>query len=172
MNTRMKNNGTPVRNCKAAKNMGQKPNLFRNTSETVRNRAKISNGGTVLLMTVFIIALLGALVMGIAQLNTEEVQIVRNQIHAAEAMAVAEAGLNNVFAEIREDSGWVDGFIDEPFNGGEYDVYIDGDLPNLTIVSEGTSSQNFVARVAADITVGGTYPYIIRIDSLRINEEE
>ncbi len=170
MKHRFRNNGTPVRNCKAAKNMGQKPNLFRNTSETVCNRAKISNGGTVLLMTVFVIALMAALVMGIAQLNTEEVQIVRNQIHAAEALAVAEAGLNDAFAEIREDSGWVDGFIDEPFNGGEYDVTVEGTFPDPNIISTGTSSQGFVARVAADITVGSGYPYVIRIDGLRINE--
>ena len=133
---------------------------------------RMKNNGTVFLMTVFVIALLAALVMGIAQLNMEEVQIVRNQIHAAEALAVAEAGLNDAFAELREDDGWEDGFDDEPFNGGEYDVTVTGTLPNLTIVSEGTSSQNFVARVAADITVGSSYPYVIRIDSLRINEEE
>ena len=132
----------------------------------------MKNNGTVFLMTVFVIALLAVLVMGIAQLNTEEVQIVRNQICAAEVLAIAEAGLNDAFAEIRENDGWADGFIDEPFNGGEYDVTVTGTLPNLTIVSEGTSSQGFVARVAADITVGGTYPYVIRIDSLRINEEE
>jgi hypothetical protein len=133
-------------------------------------KVRFRNNGTVFLMTVFVIALLAAVVMGIAQLNTEEIQIVRNQICAAEALAVAEAGLNDAFAEIREDSGWADGFIDEPFNGGEYDVTVTGTLPSLTIVSTGTSSQNFVARVAADITVGGSYPYIIRIDSLRINE--
>jgi len=167
MKTGMRNNGTPVRNCKAANNMGQKPNLFRDTSETVCNRAKISNRGTVFLMTVFVIALLAALVMGIAQLNTEEVQIVRNQICAAEALAVAEAGLNDAFSEIRADSSWSTGFTDKAFNGGSYTV----DVNSTIITSTGTSAQGFVARVAADITVGSTYPYIIRIDGLRINEE-
>lgn len=132
----------------------------------------MKNNGTVFLMTVFVIALLAVLVMGIAQLNTEEVQIVRNQIHAAEALAVAEAGLNDAFAEIREDDEWEDGFDEEPFDGGSYSVDIDGDLPNLTIVSEGSSSQGFVAKVAADITVGTAYPYVIRIDELRINSEQ
>jgi len=132
----------------------------------------MKNNGTVFLMTVFVIALLAVLVMGIAQLNTEEVQIVRNQIHAAEALAVAEAGLNDAFAEIREDNVWEDGFDDEPFNGGSYDVTIEGDLPILTIESTATTAQGFVARIAANITVGTSSPYVIRIDELLINEEE
>lgn len=122
------------------------------------------------LMVIFAIALLTVLVTGILQMNTEEIQIMRNQIYAAEALAIAEAGLNDAFAEIRADDDWDDGFDDESFNGGSYEVDVDGDLPNLTIVSEGTSSQGFVARIAADITVGSTAPYVIRIDSLRINE--
>ena len=132
---------------------------------------RMKNNGTVFLMTVFVIALLAALVMGIAQLNTEEVQIVRNQICAAEALAIAEAGLNDAFAELREDSSWTGPIVGEPFNGGSYDVTVEGTFPEPNIISTGTSSRGFVARVAADITVGSTYPYIIRIDGLRINEE-
>jgi len=135
-------------------------------------KARIKNNGSVFLMVIFAIALLTVLVTGILQMNTEEIQIMRNQIYAAEALAIAEAGLNDAFAEIREDDEWDEGFDDESFNGGSYEVDVDGDLPNLTIVSEGTSSQGFVARIAADITVGSTAPYAIRIDNLRINEEE
>jgi len=135
-------------------------------------KARIKNNGSVFLMVIFAIALLTVLVTGILQMNTEEIQIMRNQIYAAEALAIAEAGLNDAFAEIRADDDWDDGFDDKPFANGLYDVDVDGDLPNLTIVSEGTSSQGFVARIAADITVGSSSPYIIRIDNLRINEEE
>jgi hypothetical protein len=39
-----------------------------------------------------------------------------------------------------------------------------------TITSIGTTAQGFVARVDANITVGTTSPYIIRIDRLRIKE--
>lgn len=133
-------------------------------------KTRQKNNGSVLLMTVFVIALLTALVMGILQMNTEEIQVMRNQIYAAQVLAIAEAGLNDAFAEIRADDEWDDGFDDEPFAGGSYDVTVTGSLPSRTIVSEGTSSQGFVARVAADITVGTSSPYIIRIDELRINE--
>jgi Tfp pilus assembly protein PilX len=129
------------------------------------------NNGSVFLMTVFVIALLTVLTMGMLQMNTEELQLMRNQIYAAQALATSEAGLNDAFAEIRADSSWAVGFIDEPFNSGSYTVNVNGVLPNLTIESEGSSSQGFVARISADITVGSNGPpHVIRIDQFRINE--
>ena len=131
---------------------------------------RLRNNGSVLLITIFVVALLSAITIGILQINTEEIQLMRNQIRAAEALATAEAGLNDAFAELRTDPNWSTGFTDKAFNDDLYTVTIIGSLPNLTITSTGTSSQGFVAKVEADITVGSSSPYIIRIDSLRINE--
>jgi Tfp pilus assembly protein PilX len=131
---------------------------------------KFRHRGSVLLITIFATALLTAITIGILQMNTEEIQLMRNQIYAAEAQAIAEAGLNDAFSELRVDSSWNSGFSDKTFNSGSYTVTVSGTLPNLTIISTGTSAQSFVARVEADITIGSTSPYIIRIDSLRINE--
>ena len=133
-------------------------------------RPKLGKNGSVLLITIFVVALLSAITIGILQINTEEIQLMRNQIRAAEALATAEAGLNDAFAEIRADPNWIAGFTDKAFNGGLYTGAVTGTLPNRTITSTGTSSQGFVAKVEADITVGSSSPYIIRIDSLRINE--
>jgi len=135
-------------------------------------KVKVKNNGMVFLITVFVIALLAVLTMGILQMNTEEIQLMQNQIYAAEALVTAEAGLNDAFAEIRADDEWATGFDDEPFNSGSYDVNVTGTLPNLTITSTGTSSQSFVARVEADVTVdtSGSSDHTIRIDNLRINE--
>jgi len=135
-------------------------------------KAQRNNNGSVLLITIFAIALLSVLVMGMLQMNTEEIQLMQNQVWAAQALAIAEAGLNDALAEIRVDYEWDEGFEDKSFVGGSYSVEVEGDLPNLTIESEGTSSQGFVARVAADITVdtSDSSDYTIRIDSLRINE--
>jgi len=157
MKTKLKNNGSPVRNWKAAQNMGRRP--------------MISNGGSVLLITIFVIALLATLVSGMLVLNTEEIQVMRNQIYAAQALAIAEAGLNDAFAQLRADNQWDDGFDSKSFDDGEYTVTVSDALPNLTIQSQGTSSQGFLARVEADITVGSSSPHMIRIDNLRINEE-
>ncbi len=123
-----------------------------------------------MLIAIFVIALLAAVVMGMLQLSTEEIKLVHNQISAAHALAVAEAGLNDAFSELRVDSSWNSGFTDKAFNGGSYTVTVSGSLPNLTVESTGTSSQGFVARVGSDVTVSSSSPYIIRIDNLRINE--
>lgn len=128
------------------------------------------NDGSVMLMAVFAVALLSALVIGILQINTEEIQLVQNLLYAAEALATAEAGLNDALAELRVDSSWTTGFDDKSFNGGTYDVSVTGTLPNITITSTATSSQGFVARVEAVTTISTSSPYIIRIDNLRINE--
>jgi len=125
--------------------------------------------GSAFLIVVFIAALLAVLVAGMLQMATEEIQLMRNQIYAAEALATAEAGLNDAFAEIRVLDTFNNGY-NKPFAGGTYLVNIQSNLPNVTIESTGTSSQGYVAKVEADITVGTSSPYMIRIDNLRINE--
>ncbi len=121
-------------------------------------------------MTVFIVALLSALVMGMLQMNTEEIQVMRNQVFAAHALTTAEAGLNDAFAEIRANSSWSAGFTNKTFNGGTYTVDVSGSLPSLTIESTGTSAQGYVAQVDVDARIGTSSPYTITIDELRINE--
>jgi len=134
-------------------------------------KTKPKNTGSVFILVVFMIAFLSALVMGIAQINTEEIQLMRNHINSAKALAIAEAGLNDAFAEIRADSSWTGPITDEPFAGGSYDVSVEAAAPDPNIVATGTSPEGFVARVKAEITVGTTGPpYVIRVDKMRINE--
>ena len=128
------------------------------------------NRGSVMLIAVFVIALLSALVIGMLQINTEEIQLMQNHIYASQAMAVAEAGLNDALSEIRADDEWNSGFTDKSFGSHTYTVTVSDSLPDLTIESTGTSSQGFVARVEAAVTVGAASPHIVRINELRINE--
>ena len=132
----------------------------------------LKNNGSVLIVVIFVIALLSAVTMGILQMNTEEIQLMQNQIFAAQALATAEAGLNDAFARIRADSSSINDFpFTESFNGGSYTVLaVEGSLPDPNIISKGTSSQGFHATVKADVTVGTSSPHVIRIDNLRINE--
>ena len=118
-------------------------------------------------MTVFIVALLAAIVTGMLQINTEEIQIMQNHIRAAEALAVAEAGLEDALAELRTDSAWNTGFDNKGFVNGQYTVTVDG----RKITSVATSSQGQVARVQAEVTVvGSNSPYIVTVDNIRVNE--
>jgi Tfp pilus assembly protein PilX len=133
-------------------------------------RTKTKNTGSVLLVIIFAIALMAMITVGILQLSTEELMLMHNQLYAEQAFCIAEAGLNDAFAQIRTNSNWTTGFTDKSFNGGTYDVIVTGTLPSRTITSEGTTSQGFVSRLEADVTVGTSSPYVIRIDNLRINE--
>jgi hypothetical protein len=134
-------------------------------------RIRGRQNGSVFLMVVFAIVLMATITMGIMVMSTEELQLMQNQLYAAEAMATAEAGLNDAFAQIRTNPSWTAGYTDEPFNGGTYDVNVTGTAPNPRITSEGTSSQGYKANVVADVNVGSSEPnHIIRIDKLRINE--
>ena len=124
------------------------------------------HNGSVLLMVVFALALLSVIVMGMLEMNTEELQLMQNQVYAAQAIAIAEAGLNDAFSELRSNAGWTAGFANKPFEGGSYTVQVSG----TKVTSTGVSPQGYTGRVEADITIGGTSPYVIRIDKFRINE--
>jgi len=125
------------------------------------------NRGVVLIMSVFIVALLAAIVIGMLQIDTEEIQIMQNHMRAAEAMAVAEAGLNDAIAEIRSDATWQAGFRDKSFVGGVYTVTRSGSQ----ITSVGVSSRGFSARLKAEVSVGREGPpHEVAIDRIRVNE--
>jgi Tfp pilus assembly protein PilX len=125
------------------------------------------NRGVVLIMVVFVVALVSAIVIGMLQLNTEDIQIMRNHIHAAEALAIAEAGLNDALSQLRMDANWDAGFEDKPFPGGTYTVTME--KPNITSVA--TSSKGFVAKVQAEVTIGaGGPPYGVAINRIWVNQ--
>lgn len=131
--------------------------------------------GSVLIMSVFVIALVSALVIGILQINMSEIRLTQHRIYASQTLALAEAGLNAALAKIRWDPAWADGFQDEvlageeKFGGGEYDVDVNSN--NLTISATVASWQGYTATIEAQITVSdGNSPHVIRIDNIKMNE--
>lgn len=127
----------------------------------------LRNRGSVLLVVVLITALLAATVVGHLQVNAEEMQLMQNHIHSVEALATAEAGLNDAMAQLRANTNWSSGFVGKPFNGGSYTVVVSG----LTITSTGVTASGFVGKVQAEIVKGSSGPpYLIAINTLRINE--
>jgi Tfp pilus assembly protein PilX len=131
---------------------------------------RIKNNGSVILIVVFIIALMSTIVMGMAQLNTEELLIMTNQLNSAKALESAYAGLNDAFAELYSDSSWTTGFSNKSFNSGSYTVSVTGSFPNLMLTSMATTQQGYIAKVETDVTVSSSSPYTVRVDELRINE--
>lgn len=136
--------------------------LRHNTRETHRQ------AGTALLMAVFVVALLSAVVMGILQISTKEIQILHNQLCAVEARMMAQAGLNDAVSELRLDQDWDTGFVNKAFNGGTYTVTVSN---QDDIEATGVSSQGFTCTVSAEFTASSaTPPHTIRLSALRINE--
>lgn len=119
-----------------------------------------------LLVVVLLVALLAAVVMGHLQINTEEIQLVQNQTGGAEALAIAEAGLNDALARLRQDPDWQTGLADQPFASGSYTVAVD----NATVTSTAVTARGYVARVQADVTKSsGGLPGTAPIERWRIN---
>jgi len=127
------------------------------------------NNGSVFLVVVFAIALMATITMGILQMSTEELQILQNQLYSTEAKATAEAGLNDAFSQIRT-TGSAAAISSTSFNGGTYVVTVEGSGSDPNVISTGTSSQGYVARLKAEVTIGTSSPYVVQIDKLRINE--
>ncbi|MCD4830860.1 MAG: hypothetical protein K8R02_03510 [Anaerohalosphaeraceae bacterium] len=132
---------------------------------------KQKNNGSILIVVVFVIALMAAVIAGLLQMDSERIGLMRNQVFSTQATSIAEAGLADAFAQIRGDNTWTSGFTNKSFGGGSYTVTAGAWTSNTnTITSTGTSPQSFVTEIAADITIGSTSPYVIRVNSLRINE--
>jgi len=143
------------------------PGAIQESLESWRMKTRGQQSGAVLIMVVFVVALLSAIITGMLQINTEEIQVMRNHIHAAEALAVAEAGLNDALAQLRDDSSWNAGFENKPFVDGQYTVTVD----DGRIISVATSSRGYMAKMEATVTVTGDIaPYVVRIDNLKVNE--
>jgi len=75
-------------------------------------RTKLKNNGSVFVVAIFVVAMLSTLVIGMLKINSSEIQLVQNQVYAAQALTLAEAGLNAAMAEIRDNSTWQTGFED------------------------------------------------------------
>lgn len=153
-----------------------------------RNKGLILNSGSILLIAVFTIALLSTLVIGILEANADEIQLMTSQGYAAQALALAEAGLNVAMAQIRLDKAWrsdvptqlqmdtwEDNWADglKPsgavvFGDGFYTIGFDG--AKVVIMSGVESWHGYTAAIEAEVTVSDDYPHIIRIDNLKVNE--
>jgi len=128
--------------------------------------------GSVLLIAVFTIAVITVLVGGMLAITTEQLQLLSNQTSSAQAFQVAEAGINDAMASLRSNRTWNAGFTNKTFWIGSYTVDINNiDLPTVVIRSV-AAANGYTARMTAQVTVGDSSPYAVRMDNLRINNYE
>lgn len=126
--------------------------------------------GTALLVAVFISALLATIVVAMMNMDISQLKLVKNQINKAQSRAVAEAGLNDAIANLRDDEDWRDGFDGKSLpEAGSYSVELTppGESDVIDIVSTGTAENGFVTVVEAQVTVSDESPKII-VEDVRI----
>jgi len=140
-------------------------------------KARLRNKGVVLLIVVFVIGLLAVTVIGILQINTEEIQLVTSHVRAAEALAIAEAGLNDALCQLRLDRNWTGGLRGtvKDFANGTYRIKAEPGITGSNITSTASlkpPAADFQAEIQALVTIQNAPlpPYIVRIDNLKINE--
>jgi hypothetical protein len=126
--------------------------------------------GVVLVLTLLLVAMASALVVGLLRLNAVEAGHVHDLIRMAEAEALAEAGLNDALSRLRTDNNWNEGFSEKAFAGGEYNVTVSGEPPYLNVVSWARSQSGSIAGIEVGLTLAASAPYLIRIDSYRLCE--
>ena len=145
------------------------------------------NKASVYIIVIFVIAMLATITMGILQMNTQELNLVRHRIYAAQALALAEGGLNMAMAEIRNDSTWTSETLDitglvgssewwttlethgTSFGDGFYATSYDGN--DVTITAGVDSWRGYTSKIEAQVTVTSTAPHIIRINNYKVNEQ-
>ncbi|MEJ5259573.1 MAG: hypothetical protein WHS88_05215 [Anaerohalosphaeraceae bacterium] len=132
-------------------------------------RTRTTCSGSVLLIVVFLLALTAALVIGMLHLTTQELLQVSNHREMTRALAVAEAGLNDAIAAIRQDISWKSGFANKPFFEDSYSVSVAGSPPLITIESIGRTAAGYQARLVAEVRTGLSSPYPVSIQSFRVN---
>lgn len=93
-------------------------------------------GLTLALLSVLVMALMGAAVYALTRaLARESVYVKRS----AQAQAIAEAGVEDAMLQLLLNRNWRTGFTNKPFAGGSYTVTLSTDLTNPWVFSTGYS---------------------------------
>lgn len=115
--------------------------------------------GAILLMTVFIIALGAALIIGFLQVSTTDLQIVRNTQYSTRALYIADAGIEDALYELDQSSLWNAGFSNKSFAGDSYTVTIVNNHPSPSIIdSISTVAGSFQRHIQVQTTIQGSNP--------------
>ena len=132
-----------------------------------RKQARITNRtGSVLLVTLFLIAFSSLLVGGLLHALTSDLQIVRNHATSTKALFVADAGIEDAIAALRANRAWDAGFTQKELpagSGHHYTVRVVNNAPTAVITSTGVVS-GFERRIEVRASVyGRSVPYSVRV---------
>lgn len=127
--------------------------------------ATTSRRGSVLLVTVFLIAFSALLVGGLLHSLTSDLQILKNHLYSTKALYVADAGIEDAIAALRSDYTWDAGFTQKAFPAGSssyYTVTVVNTHPTVVLTSTGVVA-GFERKIEAKVVIAETSaPYPMR----------
>lgn len=109
------------------------------------------NKGTIMVMVVYCIALFTAMMVGFLGVCTEDTLLLQNEVKYVESWYIAEAGLNDAYAQIKDNPYWNEGYSGKSLGKGDYTVNIYGYPPNLTVRSLGRCNQGYPVCMETDL---------------------
>ena len=135
------------------------------------NKLKKDNG-SLLLMTIFAVALFSILIIGLLQVTTTDLQIARNHQHSLDAKYIAEAAIEWGLNQLKTNPNYSVTLthVQWPAGSGKYaSLQIINNNPSVRHLGRGQDLGATISKIiSAEVTIsGGGVPYSIQVDSWR-----
>ena len=119
------------------------------------HRARRQRRAAVLLVVLLLVGITATLLCLLLDTHTIQIRCIHNQVGAARAQYLAEAGVQDAMSELLLEPSWRTGFTDKEFplgSGHTYTVTLDdGSGSEIVITSTATTSQGFTKSVVATV---------------------
>lgn len=131
-----------------------------------RKKTKKNTKGFVLVVTIFAASILATLVIGMANLSTVDLSLIKNHLYSLQAYYIAEAGVADAIDRIQNQgtlatTDWEEFF---PASPDKYTIAV-AQGPTTVITSTGlAATANFSRELQVEVTVSGSSsPYTVSI---------
>jgi Tfp pilus assembly protein PilX len=131
---------------------------------TIRTEKTEEPRGAALIVALIVMSMLSLFVISSLEMLIVNVQINSNHVRDLQALYIADAGIEDAIARLRDDPNWDDGLSEEfpSSSGNTYTVVVDNsEYPSIVITSTG-SVPNFQRSIEVEVEIAGSSsPYSV-----------
>ena len=131
---------------------------------TIRAKKTEEPRGAALIVALIVMSMLSLFVIRSLEMLIVNVQINSNHVHDLQALYIADAGIEDAIARLRDDPNWDDGLSEEfpSGSGNTYTVVVDNsEYPSIVITSTG-NVPNFGRSIEVEVQItGSSSPYLV-----------
>ena len=114
-----------------------------------------NNRGSILVMTMFALALVSTLIVGYLMIITTDLTIASNDAWSRQAEFAAEAGIAESLYQLSQNDNWSTGYSNEVLTTNQtFSVTVTNSKPLVTLVSTG-SSNGFDKQIQVELSISG-----------------